>query len=205
MDKRKAFKKGGGCMTQLLELLMASLAAVTLENVIFTTAFGTSTLIELTKRNWQILSFGGFITEFAVLSSLIAYFLEGLLISLGLGLRLMPIGYIISLGAVYILTLIGIRAASKKAFSAMKRYIHLSAFNCAVLSVLFTNSVNGSSLLDRLLFAAYTGLGFMLAAYILRINYDRLSSDRVPAAFRGFPIYALYIGLVSMIIYILKR
>ena len=107
-------------MTQLLELLMASLAAVTLENVIFTTAFGTSTLIELTKRNWQILSFGGFITEFAVLSSLIAYFLEWLLISWGLGLRLMPIGYIISLGAIYILTLIGIRAASKKAFSAMR-------------------------------------------------------------------------------------
>lgn len=192
-------------MTVILNMLLAAMTAVVFENVIFTTAFGTSTLIELTKKRWNILSFGGFITEFAVLSSLIAYFFERLLGDASPAKRIMPIIYILSLGFVYIVTLIAIRAASKKAFSVLKKYVHLSAFNCTVLSALFNNSILGGSIWQRVLYSAGIGVGFALAAYIMSINYDKLSSDDVPVAFRGFPIYILYIGIISMLIYAINR
>lgn len=192
-------------MTIILNIILAALAAVVLENVIFTTAFGTSTLIELTKKRWNILSFGGFITEFSVLSSLISYFFERLFNGGTVMLRFMPFIYILSLGFVYIFTLIAIRMISKRAFSVLKKYVHLSAFNCTVLSALFNNALLGGGLWQRVLYAAGIGAGFAFAAYLMAANYEKLSSEDVPAAFRGFPIYVLYIGIISMLIFAINR
>lgn len=190
-------------MTAFLEILLSALAAVTLENVIFTSAIGTSTLIECAKSPRQLLSFGAFITEFSVLSSLIAFYAEGLLKSETAQL-FKPTVYVLCLGLVYIVTLVFIRIVAKKRFAALRKYVHLTAFNCAVLGCLFNNGINGAPLSERLIYAAELGLGFVLAAYLLAINYKKLSNEKVPAAFRGFPASVLYIGIIAMIIYSLK-
>ncbi len=185
--------------------MLASLSAIVLENVIFTTAFGTSTLIELSKKHGQILIFGLFITEFSILSSIISYLFEGIMLKSEITARFMPSIYILSLGTVYIFTLLAIWFLSKSFFKKVKKYVHLSAFNCAVLSALFLGTINSSTLGQRIALAAQIGIGFAFAAYILSINYAKLNSDEIPRAFRGFPIYILYIGIVSMVIFAVSR
>ena len=191
-------------MTAFLEILLAALASVTLDNVIFTYAIGTSTLINCAKRPKQLLSFGFFITEFSVLSSIIVWAVERLASDADWIQTLMPAVCIIALAAVYVTTLLVIWFAAKKWFGSLKKYVHLSAFNCAALGCLFMNSLNGGTLSERVLFALSIGVGFMLATYLLSINYKKLTSDDVPAAFRGFPISVLYIGILSMLVYISK-
>lgn len=192
-------------MSGFISVVLASLAALVVENVIFTTAFGTSTLIELSKKHLNILSFGGFITEFAVLSSIISYLFEDLFINNSTLSRFLPSLYILSLGVVYIFTLLAIWFISKRLFRALKKYVHLSAFNCTVLSALFNNTLLDGTLWQRVLYAAQIGIGFALAAYLLYANYDNLNSEDIPKSFRGFPIYILYIGIISMIIYTINR
>ena len=186
-----------------MQILLSALAAVTLENVIFTSALGTSTLIECAKSPKQLLSFGAFITEFSVLSSCLAYFAEKWLVSDTARLFL-PTVYILCLGLVYIITLLFTSVAAKKWFKSLRKYVHLSAFNCAVLGCLFNNTGSGAPLGERLIYAAEIGVGFILATYILAINYRKLTSENVPASFRGFPALILYIGIIAMIIYSLK-
>lgn len=186
-----------------LRIILSSLAAIILDNVIFTSAIGTSTLLESAKSPKKILSFGFFITEFSVLSSLLAYFAEKLLATNAAKLFL-PTAYILCLGLVYITTLLFIWFCAKGFFKSLKKYVHLSAFNCAVLGCLFNNGISGAPLPERLLNAAYMGVGFMLATYILAINCERLSNEKVPKSFRGFPASVLYIGIISMVIYSLK-
>ncbi len=189
--------------SQIAEILLSALLAVTLDNVIFTTAIGTSTLIECARSPKHLLSFGLFITEFSVLSSLLAYFCEPLLKSDTAKLFL-PSLYVLCLGTVYVLTLLFIWTVARKRFKTLKKYVHLSAFNCAVLGCLFTNGINGGALGERLLYAAEIGIGFIFATYLLAINYKKLSSEDVPASFRGFPACVLYIGIISMVIYSLR-
>lgn len=190
-------------MSQILKILLAALSAVTLENVIFTTAIGTSTLIECARSPKHLLSFGMFITEFSVLSSLLAYFAERLLTN-PVAELFRPSVYVLCLGTVYVLTLLFIWFAARKWFKGLKKYVHLSAFNCAVLGCLFNNGLSGSGLGERLLYAAEIGIGFIFATYLLAINYNKLSSEDVPVSFRGFPASVLYIGIIAMIIYSLK-
>ena len=187
-------------MSAFLEILLAALTAVTLENVIYTSAIGTSTLIECAKSPKQLLSFGAFITEFSVLSSWLAFFAEGLL-KTDTARLFLPSIYILCLGLVYVVTLLFIWFVARKWFSGLKKYVHLSAFNCAVLGCLFNNGLSGADLGGRLLYAAEIGVGFILATYILAINYKKLSSEDVPASFRGFPASVLYIGVIAMILY----
>ncbi len=190
-------------MSGFSEILLTALAAVTLENCIFTSAIGTSTLIECAREPKHLLSFGMFITEFSVLSSLLAYFAEGWLKS-DIAKLFLPSVYVVCLGLVYVLTLLFIWFVARKWFKALKKYVHLSAFNCAVLGCLFNNGLSGETLGPRLLYAAGIGLGFILATYLLAINYKKLSGPEVPASFRGFPASVLYIGVFAMIIYGLK-
>ena len=190
-------------MEQFLQILLSALTAVTLENVIFTSAIGTSTLIECAKSPRQLLSFGAFITEFSVLSSCLAYFAEGR-VKTAVAQLFLPSVYILCLGSVYIVTLIFISIAAKKRFKSLRKYVHLSAFNCAVIGCLFNNGSSGAPLGDRLLYAAEIGIGFILATYVLAINYKKLSNENVPTSFRGFPASVLYIGIIAMIIYSLK-
>lgn len=192
-------------MVTVLQMLLAALGIMTLENVIFTTAFGTSTLIEFSKKPKQLIWLGVFITEFATLASIISYFCEGFMLQNETLAKFMPVVYVISLGLVYILTLVIIRLISNNAFLKFKKYIHISAFNCASLSALFMNSLNGGDILQRIVYAVAVGVGFMLAAYILNANYEKLNSEKVPLSFKGFPIYVLYIGVVAMIIYAINN
>lgn len=186
-----------------MQFFLSAALAITLDNVIFTQAIGTSTLIECARNPKHLLSFGIFITEFSVCSSYLAYFAEARLPEDRASLFL-PAVYIICLGIVYVLTLILMRIISKKHFISLKKYVHRSAFNCAVLGCLFINGQSGAGVGERLIYAAELGVGFVLATYLLAINYKKLSSDDVPASFRGFPASLLYIGIIAMIIYGLK-
>lgn len=192
-------------MTAFLEILMAALASVTLDNVIFTHAVGTSTLLECAKKPRQLLSFGFFITEFSVLASMLIYVIELWVKDTSWGESVMPVFSVLAIGIVYISSLLVIWFAAKKWFNSLKRYVHLSAFNCATLGCIFMNSLNAGTLLDRVLFAVSIGVGFMLATYLLSINYKKLTSSEVPAAFRGFPVSVLYIGIIAMLTYVSKN
>lgn len=192
-------------MTAFLEILMAALASVTLDNVIFTYAVGTSTLLECAKKPKQLLSFGFFITEFSVLASILIYLVELLVGDKAWGETLMPVFSVLAIGIVYIISLLVIWFATKKWFDSLKRYVHLSAFNCATLGCIFMNSLNSGTLVERILFALSIGVGFMLATYLLSINYKKLTSNEVPAAFRGFPVSVLYIGIIAMLTYVSKN
>ena len=110
-------------------------------------------------------------------------------------------------------------------FPDLKKYVHLAAFNCAVMGTLYLafepveslkelqlrsdSFVLGNIFSDTLhpvgafLFGLQEGLGFLLAALMLSAVRERLYDKEVPAAFRGLPSILIYLGLISMAVYAL--
>ena len=115
--------------------------------------------------------------------------------------------YTLTVGILYVLLLALLHFAGKGRLKRYARYIHVSAFNCAVMGTLFTvtERANANPAFDSLL--AYVksglkaGLGFILAALILTAAYRKLNSVKVPSAFRGFPAMLVYLGIISMAVY----
>lgn len=181
-----------------VKYILISLSAVMLENLIFSRTFGTSTLILVAKSKKNITGFGLCVTYITSVTSVIQYFADRYIISENINALLKPLFYIIIIGTVYIITLLCLWKFMTKTFGKIKKYIHISAFNCAVLGSMFINSNSNNTIAGYILFGLFSSVGFIVAVYMTAIVYDRLCSEKVPLSFRGYPLILIYIGILSM-------
>jgi electron transport complex protein RnfA len=208
--------------------LCSALLSLLTTNLIFTRALGTSTLMTASRNNSSFLILSLMMTGFSTFACLgtgmLYYcFSSGKVLMEYPYSLLLPLVYIAVISVIYIVVLLVLHRLCRCRFGTYKKYVHLSAFNCAVMGTLylafeptelFTDlgmsedylRVGGSyvsrlSLAGAVLFGLRTGLGFVLAALMVKAVHKRLYDERVPAAFRGFPAVMVYIGLLSMAVY----
>lgn len=185
-------------MEFIRNIILTAFAAIIVENTIFCRAMGTSTLIIVAKKRKNLLGFGISVTYMTALISVLTYFADKIFGVSGISYIYIPLVYTVILGIVYITTLLCMWRFAPRMFSRMRKYIHVSAFNCAVLGSMFLISKYCETLGDYFLHGVGIGLGFVLAVYITSAVYDRLYSEKAPYAFRGYPLLMIYIGILSM-------
>lgn len=177
-------------------------------NLILMSALGTSTLFIAAGNRKNLIGTASVITLFTTAGSASAYMINRLTGQKFADLTLLF--YTLAVGIIYVVFLVVFYFAGKKYFQQSKKYIHLSAYNCAVMGTLFTITENEAistmslSFTDYLLFGFEAGVGFIIAALILTAAFRRLNSSKVPASFRGFPAMLVYLGIISMAVYALK-
>lgn len=188
----------------LINDLIALLAA----NLILTQALGTSTIFIAAGSRKNLVGTAFVITIFTTAGAAAAYGIDMLLPSSYGDLRLLL--YTLTIGAIYVLLLMAAYRFSEDKFSGFRRYIHVSAFNCAVMGTLFTVSGRAGERGASFALGSYVaagleaGAGFIIAALILTAAYRKLNSAKVPKSFRGFPAMLIYLGIISMAVYSLK-
>lgn len=188
-------------MSYFLQMVTVALTAIFIENTIFARAFGTSTLIVVSRNRKNIFGFGLCVTYITAVTGIVCYFIDKLTAENELNYIYKPFVYILSLGLVYIITLLCLWRFMNKVFGKMRKYVHISAFNCAVLGAMFLNSKYCTTLVEYIVHGIGVGLGFVFAVYLVAIVYDRLYSENAPYCFRGYPLVLLYIGILSMAFY----
>ena len=184
-----------------MNVLMASIIAIFVQNSIFERALGINVLLYASRKREHLLGFFAAITYTTTISSAIIWIFDGLFAENEYYSIFMPILYVAVVSVLYIITLVLIWRFFPKLFRNIRKYVHLSVFNCSVIGALFLCSVQGSDIFTYIGYGFGTGIGFLLAAYLLYIAADRLNSPLVPAAFRGFPIMLVYVGILSLALY----
>lgn len=192
-------------ISELFRLISISLVLIFVENTVFTRAIDTSTLISVSRNRKNIFGFGLCAVYFSVVTGFLGFFADKFFLESGINNEqtyiYQPFVYVAILGIVYIITLLILWKFFYKKFLKIKKFIHLSALNCAILGAMFINSQNCTMLSEYIFRGIGTGLGFMFAIYITAIVYDRLHDASVPYCFRGYPLTLIYIGVISMAFY----
>ncbi len=188
-------------MEAFANILSASLIAIFVQNSIFERALGINVLLYASRKKEHLLGFFIAITYVTTISAAIIWNFDRLLSDNEYSYIFMPILYVAVVSIVYILTLVLIWRFFPKLFRALKKYVHLSVFNCSVIGALFLSSKQGEDIFSYIGYGFGTGIGFLIAAYLLYIAAERLNSPLVPAAFRGFPIMIVYVGILSLALY----
>ncbi|MDF2568022.1 MAG: putative NADH:ubiquinone oxidoreductase, subunit RnfA, partial [Oscillospiraceae bacterium] len=179
-----------------------ALIAIFVENTIFTRALGASTSLLVIRKRFNYFWFGIIITVITTVSSIIVYFINDWLIKdLANKYYVTPLIYVLIIAFVYIFVLVITNRFFNKHKSKILPMVHLSAFNSAVLGALLLGSQSNMTLSAFLGFGLGTGIGFFVATYLVDIAYERLNSNLIPKAFRGFPATLLYIGILSLAFY----
>lgn len=177
-------------------------------NLILTQALGTSTLFIAAESRKKLIGTAFAITVFTTAGSAAAYFINNFIIESFKNLTLLF--YTLAVGLMYMIILTLLYFTGREKFRDIRKYVHISAFNCAVMGTLFTvtetaelyperNNIN-----DFMLSGLQAGAGFLFTAFILTAAYKRLISSDVSASFRGFPAMLVYLGIISMAVYALK-
>lgn len=185
-------------MDIIKNILWTSFTAILVENTIFYRAMGTSTLIIVAKKRKNLLGFCGGVTYITAVISVLTYFSDKIFDPNGVNSLYMPIVYTVILGIVYIVTLLCMWRFFPKLFGKMRKYIHVSVYNCAVLGSMFLISKYCETFWEYFLHGLGIGLGYVLAVYLTAVVYDRLYSEKSPFTFRGYPLLMIYIGILSM-------
>ena len=184
-----------------MNILMASVIAIFVQNSIFERALGINVLLYSSRKREHLLGVFAAITYTTTISSAIVWNFDRLFAGNEYYGVFMPILYVATVSVLYIVTLVLIWRFFPKLFRNIRKYVHLSVFNCSVIGALFLCSVQGADIFTYIGYGFGTGIGFLLAAYLLYIAADRLNSPLVPAAFRGFPIMLVYVGILSLALY----
>lgn len=188
-------------MEAFANIISASLVAIFVQNSIFERALGINVLLYASRKRENLLGFFIAITYVTTISSAIIWNFDRLFEQNEYYYIFMPILYVAVVSIVYVVSLIVIWRFFPKLFKALKKYVHLSVFNCSVIGALFLSSQQGESIFSYIGYGFGTGIGFLLAAYLLYIAVKRLNSPLVPAAFRGFPVMIVYVGILSLALY----
>lgn len=190
-------------MELLTEFITTAMAAMFVENAIFSRALGTSVAFYASRNTGNMVGLGLGILYVTTVSSFITYWIDLLLYEQSWYWIVMPLIYAVIISIVYTGSLLLIWRFMPKLFRKIKKYVHLSVFNAAVLGALFLNEVYHASLIGYIGFGIGLSAGFMIAVFFLHIANDRLNSPLVPAAFRGMPVMMVFIGILSLAFYAL--
>lgn len=193
-------------MQFLISFFTAAMAAIFIENTIFTRALGTSRMLMVVKSPKTMLKFGVLLTFITTVSGFLGWVANLIIHPLSIKLYIEPLVYVIVLVVVYILTSIVLYFVFPKIYRKLSEILLLAVFNCAALGAILLPAHNSllsveASLASNLGFAFGTGIAFFLATLLVFEGTRKMKGNHIPKAFRGLPATLIYIGLLSLAFY----
>ncbi len=186
------------------EFLIAVIAAVTVQNILFTRGLGSSRLLLVSKRSGKDTAiFGGFMMLFLLVLTSFSFLIEDIVPKTTLApLYIMrPIAYLVTATLLYAALCIVCSLFFKDFFEKKEKLITSACFNCAVFGTVLLTISKYYSFGARIGYAAGSCVGFLLAMFIVSEGRRRIELSKVPAAFKGLPAALIYIGLISLAFY----
>lgn len=180
-------------------LIISVITALLAENFVFARALGVSTMIMAAKnkRNLPGICLG--VLYFTLTASCAAWLLSHR--AADIQKPFVPLTYVLTIGLIYLITLLLAFISFKGRFGRIKKYVHISAFNSVIMGTIFLSMNSCTALYEYLLFGLCSGAGFAAAAYMLSGVYGQLYSKDVPSVFRGYPAVMIFTGIIAMALY----
>ena len=99
----------------------------------------------------------------------------------------------------YMLTVLILRLRAPQLLNRIQRILSLAAFNNLLIGLLLITEFSMSTNLWGAIGAAIgASLGFLLLSRLIADALRRADNPDMPAAFKGFPIALLYLGLLAL-------
>ena len=184
----------------ICDLLATATIAIFAQNLVFTGGYGLCELLRAAAKPRRLILFCGLLTGFSIVSSAIDFQISRLWGFSEMENRFRMLFFVAVIAGLYLLVVMFIFLLGRSHLQALWKTASLAAFNSAVLAIPFFNyRLNSDDFKSALLVGFTGGIGFFVAALLVRTGLKRLQNPRIPAAFRGLPIAFIYIAILSLI------
>lgn len=179
-------------------LLQIAVAAALINNVVLSQFLGLCPFLGVSKKTKTATGMGVAVTFVLTLASIMSSLVyEHILVRFDVE-YLETIVFILMIAALVQFVEMFLKKFIPVLYKALGVYLPLITTNCAVLGVVIINVQKGYDMLEGIINAVGTGIGFTIAIVILAGLREKMEYNNVTPAFKGMPIVLLTAGLMAI-------
>ncbi|MCL1829798.1 MAG: hypothetical protein FWG21_00030 [Oscillospiraceae bacterium] len=185
------------------DYLLIILAAITIENVVFTRAMGLSRVISLVDNVRSTVIFCILLSLTTALSSVIYYSIYHSYIDRIENATIFRVLILVLvMSVIYLLVFItAIKIIPYEHIGKAAEAMPTATFNSMVFGVIMLSSIEQMTLSETIVYSIGSSIGYTLAIIYVVEGQRKLQSRDIPAAFKGLPVTLLYLAGLAMAIY----
>ncbi|MDE7375587.1 MAG: RnfABCDGE type electron transport complex subunit A [Muribaculaceae bacterium] len=182
----------------MLTYLSIIITAIFVNNIVFAQFLGICPFIGVSKRIDSATGMGLAVAFVMAIATLVTWLVQRyLLVPFGLG-YLQTIAFILVIAIIVQMLEIMMKKAAPALYASLGVFLPLITTNCAVLGVAIIVAQKEMPLVQSVVYAVATALGFAMALIIMAGIRQHLDTVDVPRPLRGVPIVLITAGLLAM-------
>ena len=185
-------------MDYVLSLILIVITAIFVNNVVLAQFLGICPFLGVSKKVDTASGMGMAVTAVLVVATIVTYLIQVYVLN-AFGLEyLQTIAFILVIAALVQMIEIILKKTMPALYQALGVFLPLITTNCCILGVAILVIQKDYDLLEGIIYALSTGLGFLLAMVLFAGLREQLDLVDVPKSFRGVPIALVTASLLAM-------
>lgn len=185
-------------MDYVLSLILIIIVAIFVNNVVLAQFLGICPFLGVSKKVDTASGMGMAVTAVLVVATIVTYLLQVYVLN-AFGLEyLQTIAFILVIAALVQMIEIILKKTMPALYQALGVFLPLITTNCCILGVAILVIQKDYDLLEGIVYALATGIGFLLAMVLFAGLREQLDLVDVPKPFRGVPIALVTASLLAM-------
>lgn len=181
-----------------MEYIFIIISAIFVNNIVLSQFLGICPFLGVSNKVVTSLGMGGAVTFVITIASIVAFVLQYyVLVPLGIE-YMQTIVFILVIAALVQMVEIMLKKLSPSLYQALGIFLPLITTNCAVLGVAILLVQKEFTLLESVVFAIATAVGFTIALVLFAGLRERIELSNVPKALKGIPIALITAGILAM-------
>jgi electron transport complex protein RnfA len=181
-----------------MEFLLIFISAIFVNNIILSQFLGICPFLGVSQKVNTSLGMGAAVAFVMTLATIVTYLVQYYILN-PLGLQyLQTIAFILVIAALVQMVEIILKKVSPALYQALGIFLPLITTNCAVLGVAILVIKKDYSLLQSIVYAFSTAIGFALAITVFAGIREQLSLVKIPKGMQGVSIVLVTAGLLSL-------
>lgn len=177
---------------------MIFITAVFVNNVVLAQFLGICPFLGVSKKISTAAGMGAAVTFVLTLATLVTFLVQKYILDAHGLAYLQTIAFILIIAALVQMVEIILKKVSPSLYQALGVFLPLITTNCCILGVAILVIQKDYDLLQGIIYAMSTAIGFALAMIVFAGLREQLSMVKVPKAMDGMPIALVTAGLLAM-------
>lgn len=185
-------------MDYVLNLILIIIVAIFVNNVVLAQFLGICPFLGVSKKVDTASGMGMAVTAVLVVATIVTYLIQVYVLN-AFGLEyLQTIAFILVIAALVQMIEIILKKTMPALYQALGVFLPLITTNCCILGVAILVIQKDYDLLEGIIYALSTGIGFLLAMVLFAGLREQLELVNVPKVFAGVPIALVTASLLAM-------
>ena len=185
-------------MDYVLNLVLIIIVAIFVNNVVLAQFLGICPFLGVSKKVDTASGMGMAVTAVLVVATIVTYLIQVYVLNT-FGLEyLQTIAFILVIAALVQMIEMILKKTMPALYQALGVFLPLITTNCCILGVAILVIQKDYDLLEGIIYALSTGLGFLLAMVLFAGLREQLDLVNVPKSFEGVPIAFVTASLLAM-------